>query len=104
MMGAVLLACWLISDALARPLGTYADWWLGRTNYLGACARCHGEDGAANTYSGIKILAGLGKRVGEDGIRKRLPMAMLGPDHFVIRSYSFNKREITTLIAYIAKL
>jgi hypothetical protein len=73
---------------------------LGKASYDSICARCHGADGNAATYAGIKPLGGLGHA----RVRQRLPVVTLGPDHFVIRSYHLNKRELDALIFYVGSL
>ncbi len=91
---------WPAVAALAAALAAYGHWWLGKTTYDGVCARCHGEDGAAAGYPNIKPLRGLTQAEA----RRRLPLTVLGPDHFFVRGYSLNRREVDALAAYIATL
>jgi mono/diheme cytochrome c family protein len=46
-------------------------WTAGREIYTAQCQRCHGADGRDTHYSGIKTLAGLGKRISRTEIIER---------------------------------
>jgi cytochrome c553 len=47
-------------------------WSKGQGIYQGLCSRCHGRDGADTSYSGIKPLAGIGRRLSEAEISRRI--------------------------------
>lgn len=91
--------------ACAAPgLNAFGRHWLGKTTYVGVCARCHGPDGNDLQYSNIKTLGGLGKRIGEPELRRRLPVAVIGPNEYVIRGYTLTRRELDALLEYVGKL
>ena len=54
----------LVSGADLKAFATEVSRWAtGRAIYTAQCQRCHGADGRDMQYSGIKPLAGLGKRI-----------------------------------------
>ena len=50
-------------DGIARAIGMAATWEYGRQSFITNCGHCHGNDGADTSYTGIKSLAGVSRRL-----------------------------------------
>lgn len=51
-----------------RFLDDTAAWFDGKVIYEAECRRCHGVDGLDDSYSGIKTIAGIARRIPENRI------------------------------------
>ncbi len=80
------------------------SWREGRTHYMVACARCHGDQGDDTGYPFIKSLSGIGNRLTLKEIRDRLRPVVLRQDHIVIRSFAFRENELQALVRFVAGL
>ena len=85
-------------------IGFVEEWEEGRTFFLNRCARCHGEDGADDSYPYIKPLAGMGRRLTRMQIRAKLHPAVAGPDYIMVRGDAFTARQFEALMTFIAGL
>jgi mono/diheme cytochrome c family protein len=95
-----------IADAAGagRLLELAGQYEAGRQGYQTACARCHGDDGASESYPNIKTLRGAGVRMTEAEIRARIHPVPLAADQFAVRSQIFTGRQLDALVAYVAGL
>ena len=80
------------------------EWEDGRAFFLNRCARCHGEDGADDTYPYISPLAGIGGRLTLTQIRAKLHPTMVGDNFILIRGEPFTARQFEALVTFIAGL
>jgi hypothetical protein len=80
------------------------DWEEGRAFFVNRCARCHGEDGADDSYPYIRTLVGIGSRLTRTQIRARLHPATVGENLVLVRGERFTALQFEALVTFIAGL
>jgi cytochrome c553 len=76
----------------------------GKQTFAFACTRCHGEDGNADTYAGIRKLGGIGSRLSASEIKVRLRAVPLGNSEVIVRGHVISLDRLNSLVAYVSSL
>ncbi len=93
------------SDSAGRRLlEMFESFQRGKLVYESACARCHGADGKHDEYAHIKTLGGIGNRLTPRELTERVRPVPLGSETFSVRTSVLSRKDLDSLVLYVAGL